>query len=97
MSRGSNRDAHYKFWIYCQINPRLVPSPFLHRIDKVGKSITKFRLGSHNLPIEAGRWCRTLREDRLCNTCQVLVDEEHYIYTCSEIDRYGLTNIPHIV
>ena len=93
-SRGSNRDAHYKFWIYCQINPELKPSPFLQRIEKVGKSITKFRLGSHNLPIETGRWCRTLREDRLCNTCGVLGDENHVLYNCSEIPRDGLGQLP---
>ena len=93
-SRGSDRDAHYKFWIYCQINPELVPSPFLHRIDKVGKSITKFRLGSHNLPIETGRWCRTPREDRLCVTCGVVGDENHVLYNCSEILRDDLGQLP---
>ena len=62
---GRNKDVHYKYWIYLEINPELTPSPFLNRVDEVGKSMTKFRLGSHNLKIETGRWNRTPRENRL--------------------------------
>ena len=49
---GRNKDVHYKYWIYLEINPELTPSPFLNRVDEVRKSMTKFRLGSHNLKIE---------------------------------------------
>ena len=60
---GTNKDQHYKYWIYVQLNPELKPSPFLSRIDRVGKSITKFRLGSHLIKIETGRWNHTPREN----------------------------------
>ena len=83
-------DTHYKYWIYLKLNPELTPSPFLNRIDYVGKSITKFRLGSHKLIIETGRWSRIPRENRLCCTCGVVGDEEHIIYDCSEIHRDDL-------
>ena len=49
---GRDKDKHYRFWIYLQLNPDLTRSPFLNRIDVVGKCIVKFRLGSHNLRIE---------------------------------------------
>ena len=52
---GSDSDNHYKYWIYLQMNPNLVKSPFLNRIDTTGKCITKFRAGSHQLKIETGR------------------------------------------
>ena len=45
----------------------------------------RFRLGSHFLPIETGRWNRTPRNERLCSTCGVLGDENHVIYSCSQI------------
>ena len=66
---GNDRDKHYKFWIYLQLNPNLIMSQFLNRIDVTGKCITKFRAGSHMLKIETGRWSRTPREDRLCTHC----------------------------
>ena len=87
---GTNKDQHYKYWIYVQLNPELKPSPFLSRIDRVGKSITKFRLGSHSIKIETGRWNRTPRENRLCDACGVLEDEFHVVYTCTKIQRNDL-------
>ena len=49
--------------------------------------IIRFRVGSHRLPIEMGRWSMIKREDRLCATCNVLGDEEHVIYNCALIAR----------
>ena len=91
---GSDQDRHYKYWSYVQMNPDLLPSPFLNRIDETGKGMTKFRLGSHSLKIETGRWNRTPRENRLCATCGVVGDEKHAIYTCSEILRDDLNDLP---
>ena len=91
---ASNKEKHYKFWVYTQINPDLVVSPFLSRMDVVGKSIIKFRLGSHKLKIETGRWTNTPRELRLCSTCNQLEDEFHIIFDCVNIHRADLTEIP---
>ena len=89
-----DKDKHFKYWTYLQLNPELTPSPFLSRIDYVGKCITKFRLGSHKLKIEIGRWYRTPREERLCSTCNVLGDEKHIIYSCTEVFRGDLIDLP---
>ena len=89
-SKGLDKDNHYKFWIYLQTNPELTISPFLHRVDAVGKSMVKFRVGCHNLPIETGRWNRTPRNERLCGTCGVIGDEHHVLNSCSIIDRSDL-------
>ena len=91
---GVDMDRHYKYWMYLQVNPELEPSPFLNRIDKVGKCMTKFRLGSHNLRIETGRWNRTPREDRLCAACGVIEDEQHIVYSCTQIQRNDLIDLP---
>ena len=87
---GADKDNHYKYWIYLQMNPELKRSPFLNRIDLVGKSMIKFRLGSHMLKIETGRWNRTKRELRLCGICDELGDEFHAVYRCSGVDREDL-------
>ena len=91
---GNNKDLHYKYWIYLTMNPNLSPSPFLNRIDAVGKCLTKFRVGSHHLKIETGRWSRVPRNDRLCTICGVLGDESHVVYTCSEIRRDDIAELP---
>ena len=62
----------------------------LETLDKVGNGITKFRLGSHNLKIETGRWQRIPRNERLCSTCGVLGDEWHMFYDCVAISRVDL-------
>ena len=45
----------------------------MHSLHPMAIDVIRFRLGSHKLlPIEAGRWNRTLRESRHCNECKVL-------------------------
>jgi hypothetical protein len=44
---------------------------------------TRFRLSSHNLAIERGRWSRTPRQDRLC-PCGQVQDEQHVISDCRD-------------
>ena len=83
--KASLPDEHYHLHIYHEQNPDLLPSPFLS--SSYSDSITRFRLGSHNLPIETGRWSRMNREDRLCRNCSVLGDEKHFLFNCTEIKR----------
>ena len=63
--------------------------PFKKRI-----ALTRFRLSSHRLPIETGRWYNIDRHLRLCNFCHdnSLGDEFHYLFECTTFrddrDRY---------
>ena len=84
--KAENSEKHYKFYIYTKINPDLVPSPFLSCPS--ADAITRFRCGSHNLPIETLRWARVPREERLCNKCHVLGDEMHFIFRCVDFPGY---------
>ena len=45
--------------------------------------MTRFRLGSHRLTVETGRWSKTPADRRLC-TCNVVEvqDEAHVVYRC---------------
>ena len=76
-------DGKSKFRTYLDINPNLLPSPFLNSHNTLVPFIIKFRLGTHYLPIETGRWTRTPREERLCQLCKVVGDERHLTYNCN--------------
>ena len=68
--RKKAEDGCYKFQMYLKINPRLERSPYLNETAAaITKDIVRFRLGSHYLPIETGRWSRTPRNDRKCTYC----------------------------
>jgi hypothetical protein len=76
-----------KYKTYLKINPDLNTSPFIDSLHPLAADIVRFRLGSHSLPIEKGRWSRMDPSDRLCSTCNEVGDEEHVIYNCSLISR----------
>ena len=54
-------------------------------------------LSLHHLQIERGRYTRpkTLRENRLCNNCNIVEDEVHFLFICAknELARVHLPNI----
>ena len=83
-------NGQYKFKIYKEMNPTLQRSPFINNLHGLSGDIIRFRLGSHVLPIETGRWSRTERSERLCRSCNVLGDEKHALFTCSAIERDSL-------
>ena len=83
-------EGSYKYQIYLQMNPKLEPSPFINLPHPLSDSIIRFRLGSHKLPIETGRWKGLSRMDRVCSECKVLGDERHFLYSCSRIRRDDL-------
>ena len=91
-TKASDAENHYRFYVYLMINPDLLPSPFLSCVN-VGDVITRFRCGSHNLPIETGRWRRIPRQARLCPVCHVMGDESHVLFNCSAIPRTHQINV----
>ena len=86
---AANQD-NYKFRLYKLFNPGLKALD----VHTVPYKFPRLRLSSHRMPIETGRWRRLKREDRTCSSCNTIGDEEHYIYTCPQIDRTQLNDIP---
>jgi len=82
--------GNYKYQIYKKINPSLECSPSLNLPHPLSDKAIKFRLGSHKLPIETGRWKGLERKDRVCSECKVLGDEDHFLFDCTEIRRDDL-------
>ena len=65
-------------------------------IRKFRQALTKLRVSSHRLEIEAGRWTKpqiTPRENRLCKQCNVLEDEFHFLFECSLYSNIRQQNI----
>ena len=91
--------------VYCDINGNLSIHSIYnskHNIhEKYRKAFTKFRVSSHNLACETGRWNRKGRgrlpmEERLCS-CGLIQSEEHVISVCplsqNLRDNYGFSRI----
>ena len=65
-------------------------------IHPMASDIIRFRVGSHYLPIETGRWNRKLRHERVCPNCGEIGDEEHVIYRCSLVLRNDIVFLDEI-
>ena len=89
----SNSGDHYKFQIYCEFNPELLPADLS---KSYSYTFSRLKLSSHSMPIELLRWNRLNRDVRLCNVCQVVGDERHYIYDCPTVNREELVDIPEL-
>jgi hypothetical protein len=74
---------------YSLLSPAFGPQPYLHRCrDPFGRScLSKFRLSSHSLAVETGRWGGLEREDRRCTHCngKAIEDEQHFLFDCPSL------------
>ena len=63
------------------------PKAYLNSVKvlKFRNSLARLRVSSHRLEIEAGRWARPHKpvNERLCNICNCLEDEYHFVIECS--------------
>ena len=87
----SNSGDHYKFQLYCEFNPKLLPADLS---KSYSYTFSRLKLSSHSMPIELLRWNRVNRNVRLCNVCDVVGDERHYIYDCPTVNREQLVDLP---
>ena len=93
VNNEAQRDGKSKFKLYKSFNPDLKTL----NLHTVHYKFHRLRLSSHFMPIETGRWKRIKnRELRKCTTCNIMGDEKHYIYTCPDIDRTNLHDIPEL-
>ena len=73
--------------------------PYLHHLNvtKFSQSLSRLRVSSHRLEIEAGRWVRPHSipvNDRKCLLCQVLEDEFHFVLECQMYTELRRKYIP---
>lgn len=82
-----------------QIDPCSV-SPYLLCGEFIRKTIARFRLSSHSLSVETGRWRRPCipRDQRFCPFCPgIMEDEFHFLIVCPEYAPLRRTLIPRFV
>ena len=76
-----------KLCFYSNIFTKFQLQNYLHfPIAKEKRSIlTKIRISAHSLTIETGRYNGTSREDRFCQFCPSLVEDEmHFLLRCAK-------------
>ena len=81
----SKADPDSALGTYFSLNPQL--EAILHNthiIESERILLTKYKMGSHNLKIETGRWARIDRDKRLCNKCNLNAIQtlSHVLYDC---------------
>ena len=72
--------------------------PYLDKLEKsLRTAVTKFRLSSHALFIERGRWSKPRmipRNERLCAVCGVIEDEYHCLVMCPRYENERRNRLP---
>lgn len=73
-----------KLKFYDSITKKYKFEPYLVHIINIShrKSLTKLRIGAHDLMIEIGRYNNTPKEERKCKQCGTLEDETHFLDKC---------------
>ena len=71
---------------YLSLNPELEVHPIYTDCsttipDYLRITFTRFRISSHVLRVETGRWSRTPREERLCQ-CGLDIQNESHLFVC---------------
>ena len=58
------------------------------KVLKFRTALARLRVSSHRLEIEAGRWARPYKpvSDRICDICNCLEDEYHFVLECQLYD-----------
>ena len=75
-----------KLQSYCIFKQDTEHEPYLNfiRLNKYKFALSRFRLSSHSLAIESGRYNNTPREERLCIHCNMntIENEYHFLLVC---------------
>ena len=77
----------YKLCNYSKFKTNFGPEKYLCILKSFEqrRNFTRFRISSHRLQIERGRYLGALRQDRLCLRCTSgeIDDEKHFLISCS--------------
>ena len=70
--------------VYVQFKSELIFEDYLTvvKIFRHRVALSRLRCSSHHLSVETGRWSNKKLQDRICPSCRVLDDEEHFVRDC---------------
>ena len=85
-----------KFQTYLSMNPMLEIHSLYTKAaptipDYLRINFTRYRLSSHQLRVEVGRWSRTPADQRTC-TCGLGVQNEQHIFECPLVEHFFNNN-----
>ena len=84
--------------LFRHIKTEFIYEPYLDKLDKALRvAVTRFRLSSHALFIERGRWNKPRKiplEERLCGLCGVVESEYHCIVVCPRFVNERRNRLP---
>lgn len=84
VNKINSYDETNKLCLYKNLKLSLDQEFYLSSHDlSIRRCFTKLRLSDHNLEIEKGRYFKTPRDERLCKTCHVIENEEHFLLHCN--------------
>ena len=79
-------DSSPKLFYYAKVKNSFEYEEYLDKISNntIRKYLTRFRLSSHNLEIELGRYHGIDRENRICKICNLnsIESEFHFLLCC---------------
>ena len=86
------RPSATRFHVYRSLNPffevhHLYTNKNYSIPDYLRISFTRYRLSSHMLRVETGRWSRTPRSERIC-PCGTGIQDEFHIFTCPLVKEH---------
>ena len=95
--RSAATDSNSRLGTYLYINPSICKPTFVNKLEFQRVFITRYRCGSHNLRIEAGRTSYIPREERLCICNNDLQTVKHVLLQCPLLnglrERYNVLDV----
>ena len=84
-----NDKEHSRYQFYASVKKSFHIENYLVYIRDftLRAALSRLRMSSHNLMIEKGRHLGLRKEDRVCDFCQVLEDENHFIFHCKKFTK----------
>ena len=82
--RLSSDEEMKKLRTYKLIKKNFEIEPYIEILQekKLRRSLSSFRISTHRLRIERGRYCGERPEERLCDFCNIIKDEIHFLCGC---------------
>ena len=80
----SSDEEMEKLRTYKLIKKNFEIEPYIEILQekKLRRSLSSFRISTHRLRIERGRYCGERPEERLCDFCNIIEDEIHFLCGC---------------
>lgn len=96
---AADEDSNSRLGTYFLVNPTLAKPSYAEKMEFQRVCVTRYRTGSHNLKIEAGRTPYVPRDERYCCCNTGLQTVKHVLLECPLLielrERHNVVDIEH--